>query len=79
LRGIIRRARSFVAELVVKAQDLADMPERFPLVPRYAGCGIRRRLQGPYLIFYRVEKTCVTVIHILHGARDYDALLFSED
>jgi len=55
------------------------MPERFPLVPRYAGCGIRRRLQGPYLIFYRVEKTCVTVIHILHGARDYDALLFSED
>jgi toxin ParE1/3/4 len=34
------RARSFVAELVAEAQNLAEMPERFPLVPRYADRGI---------------------------------------
>jgi toxin ParE1/3/4 len=72
-------ARSFVAELVAKAQGLADMPERFPLVPRYAEHGIRRRAHGAYLIFYRVEEARVTVIHILHGARDYEALLFPEE
>lgn len=73
------RARSFVAELVAKAQGLADMPEAFPLVPRYAGFGVRRRVHGAYLIFYRIEESLVMVIHILHGARDYEALLFPED
>jgi toxin ParE1/3/4 len=73
------RARNFVAELIAKAQGLADMPERFPLVPRYADRGIRRRAHGAYLIFYRVEEARVAVIHILHGARDYEALLFPED
>jgi len=73
------RARTFVAELVAKARSLADSPEAFPLVPRYAGYGVRRRVQGAYLIFYRVEESRVAVLHILHGARDYDALLFPED
>jgi plasmid stabilization system protein ParE len=73
------RARSFVAELIAKAQGLAEMPERFPLVPRYDGLGIRRRSHGAYLIFYRVEEARVTVIHILHGAGHYETLLFPED
>ena len=73
------RARSFVAELLAKAQGLADLPEGFPLVPRYAELGIRRRAHGAYLIFYRLEPDHMTVIHILHGARDYEALLFPED
>lgn len=37
------RAASFVAELAEAAQNLASMPERFPLVPRYAQAGVRRR------------------------------------
>ena len=73
------RARSFVAELLAQARGIADFPERFPLVARYGDHGIRRRMHGAYLIFYRVEETRVTVIHILHGARDYEALLFPDD
>lgn len=73
------RARSFVAELLAKAQKLADMPEGFPLVPRYAHLGVRRRVHGNYLIFYRVEATQITVIHVLHGARDYEGLLFPDE
>lgn len=73
------RARSFVAELLAKARGLADMPEAFPLVPRYASLGIRRRVHGNYLIFYRADPARITVIHILHGARDYAALLFPEE
>lgn len=71
------RAISFLRELHDQCIGLADMPERFPLVPRYATAGVRRRRHGNYLIFYRVEADKVVVIHILHGAQDYGAILAS--
>ncbi len=70
------RALSFVGELRAKARDIGSMPRAFPLVPRYEHHGIRRRPHGNYLIFYRVEDDRVSIVHILHGARDYEALLF---
>ncbi len=70
------RALSFLQELRSKCLGLADMPERFPLVPRYETAGIRRCVHGDYLIFYRVEREKVVIIHILHGAQNYGAILF---
>lgn len=70
------RAISFLQELRGKCLALADMPERFPLVPRYEASGVRRRGHGNYLIFYRVEPEKVVIVHILHGAQDYTAILF---
>ncbi len=71
------RAFSFVRELRAKCLGLAEFPERFPLVPRYERHGVRHRVHGNYLIFYRVEAGEVMVIHILHGAMDYAGVLFS--
>jgi toxin ParE1/3/4 len=70
------RALTFLQELRSKCLGLADMPERFPLVPRYEAAGVRRRVHGDYLIFYRVEPEKVVIIHILHGAQNYGAILF---
>jgi toxin ParE1/3/4 len=70
------RALGFVRELRAKAQDIGGMPRAFPLVPRYEHHGIRRRAYRDYLIFYRIEDDRVSIVHILHGARDYEALLF---
>lgn len=70
------RALSFLRELRGKCLDLADMPERFPVVPRYETTGVRRRVHGDYLIFYRVEPGRVVILHILHGAQNYTAILF---
>lgn len=70
------RALSFLRELREKCLSLADMPERFPLVPRYETAGVRRRVHGDYLIFYRVEVGKVLILHILHGAQNYTAILF---
>ena len=70
------RALSFVQELRTKCLALADMPERFPLVSRYEASDVRRRGHGNYLIFYRVEPEKVVVVHVLHGAQDYTAILF---
>lgn len=72
------RAASFVQKLIEKARLLGEMPQGFPVVPRYAHLGVRRCAHNNYLIFYRVEEDRVSIIHILHGARDVDALLFPE-
>jgi addiction module RelE/StbE family toxin len=72
------RARSFVRELQAKAHDVANMPRAFPLVPRYEHHGIRRRPFRDYLIFYRIEDSRIAIVRILHGARDYEALLLPE-
>jgi toxin ParE1/3/4 len=70
------RAISYLRELREKCLALADLPNGFPLVPRYEGAGIRRRVHGNYLIFYRVELQRVVVLHVLHGAQDYAQMLF---
>jgi toxin ParE1/3/4 len=70
------RALSFVRELRAACLGLAEFPERFPLVPRYAESGVRHRVHGNYLVFYRVEADCVTVLHVLHGAMDYAGVVF---
>jgi toxin ParE1/3/4 len=72
------RALSFVRELRKDCALLATMPDRHPLLARYRASGIRRRVYGSYLIFYRVEGETVQILHILHGAMDYEAILFPE-
>lgn len=72
------RAISFIRELRVKCLGLAAMTDRFPLCTRHAATAVRRCGHGNYLIFYRVEPTQVSIPHLLHGARDYLAILFLE-
>ncbi len=69
-------AYKFVAFLRAKALSLGDIPHAFPLVPRYERAGIRRRPCGQYLIFYRADGGVVSIVRILHSARDYESLLF---
>ncbi len=73
-----RRALSFVRELRSKCEELVESPNGFAVVPRYERHGIRRRVHGNYLIFYRVENTKVVIVHVLHGATDYGAILFGD-
>lgn len=71
-----RRALSFVQELRGKAEALAATPLAFPLVSRYESHGIRRRVHGNYLIFYRSDESRVVILHVLNGAMDYAAIVF---
>jgi toxin ParE1/3/4 len=73
-----RRALSLVAELRAKCLDLAQGPLGYPLAPRYETQGVRRRLHGAYLIFFHANADKIVVLHILHGARDYGAILSSQ-
>ena len=70
------RAKNFLRELRQCSDGLTDMPERFSLVPHYEHTGVRRRPYGNYLIFYRVGIETIDILHVLHGAMDYEHLLF---
>ena len=72
------RAGSFVRELYRSSLDIADMPEAWPVVPRYEHHGIRRRVHGRYLIFDRLGNSRITILHILNGAMEVEAILFPE-
>lgn len=69
------RAVSFVRELRDAARLIGNMPKAFPLLDGYEDRGIRRRPYVNYLLFYRIEAERVTVLRILHGARDYVHLI----
>ena len=71
------RALSFVQELRDVCLSLADGALQFQLVPRYEHLGVRRRVHGRYLVFYRIEGDQVFILHVLHGAMDYAAILFT--
>jgi toxin ParE1/3/4 len=70
------RAASFIRELRGQCMELADIPHAFPLVPRYEHYGIRRRVHGNYLIFYRLDPDSLIVLYVLHGMMDYASILF---
>jgi toxin ParE1/3/4 len=69
------RARSFVKELTDKCASLAAMPLGYAIVPRYEAKGIRRCVHGNYQVFYRADGDLIFIVRVLHGARDYEALL----
>lgn len=69
---------SFIGELRTRCEDFIANPNAFALVPRYEHRGVRRRIIGNDLIFYRVDNEKVVIIHILHGATDYGAIVFGE-
>lgn len=73
------RAISFVRELRDKCLSLADMPYGFPRLAQWPAFDLRRRVHGNYLIFYRVSGESVEILHVLHGAMDYERILFPED
>lgn len=70
------RAVGFVRELERCCLEIVEMPQAWQLVPRYEAQGIRRRVHGRYLIFYSIGADQVTILHVLNGAMDYEAILF---
>ena len=74
-----RRAVTFVNERIDAAARIGEAPHASAIVERYARRGVRMKPVGKYLIFYRIEADQVAILHILHGAQDYYAILFPED
>ena len=72
------RAATFVRELRTACLGIGPRPRAYAFLAHRRADGIRRRIYGSYLIFYRIT-TLVEILHVLHGALDYENILFSED
>ncbi len=67
------RAATFVEELRVACRELGDFPRALPAFPQF-GPATHRRVHGNYLIIYDIEPAWVTVVAVVHGARNLDDL-----
>jgi toxin ParE1/3/4 len=72
------RAVTFVEEIEIRCRDLAATPKAYPLLPDHQRLEIRKRVFGRYLIFYRISDRSIDIVRVLHGAMDYDSILFPE-
>lgn len=64
-------------ELREACYELGKAPYAFAAVLDYPESRIRRRPYGNYLIFYRIT-TEVQILNVLHGAQDYEKIIFPE-
>lgn len=73
------RAYTFVEELEKACADIGRRPRAYPYLDRRRARGVRRRVYGDYLIFYREGPRAVQILHVIHGARDYAQIVFAND
>ena len=64
-------ASRFVERLLEAVEKLARFPKVGRVVPEVALPGIRELLFDTYRIVYRVERSRVLVVAVIHGARDW--------
>lgn len=69
------RAATFIADLRRASAALSRHPRRYPIASPVAAAGIRKKVYRRYLIFYRVQEQEVQILRIIHGSRDWAALL----
>ena len=77
--GSPQRAISFVEELLLACRKIADAPLASQVLASRPESNIRRRPYRDYLIFYRLKDDAIEIVHVIHGARDYEAILFPEE
>ncbi len=65
----------FIDGLTAAGETLRDAPLGYPLVEGIRAKDIRRRNYRGYGLYYRVTGERLTVLRVLHGARDVHSLL----
>lgn len=74
-RDDVVRAESFANELLDACQALAETPHGYPEVRRYSQRVVRKKVHGRYVILYEDRSDELRVVHIVHGARNWQDLL----
>jgi len=66
-------ATRFLAGLHATCERLLTFPQAHPERPQL-GPGLRVAFHGAYAIYYRPAEEVVTLVRVLHGARDLAAI-----
>lgn len=68
------RASAFVASLKRQCRSLGENFLRNPVFVHSENDSIRRAIYREYMIFYKVMPDRISILRIVHGARNLDAL-----
>ena len=70
-------AVQMVLTIIDRAEQLKEFPESGPLMRerRWINDRMRTLTVEPYIVFYRIDGEYVSVIRVLHAARDYGKLI----
>ncbi|MCX7363189.1 MAG: type II toxin-antitoxin system RelE/ParE family toxin [Alphaproteobacteria bacterium] len=60
-------------------EAIGRAPKAYPFADRQGDSALRRRIYRNYLIFFDVGATEVEILHVLHGARDSEQIIFPEE
>jgi plasmid stabilization system protein ParE len=66
-------ARRFGGRLISRCRDLVKAP--YSGSTQQIGADVRKIVEGPYKIFYRVSETKIVILRIWDGRRGHDPLL----
>jgi plasmid stabilization system protein ParE len=81
-RGHLRAIRAYIAQaspkhaagmaerLMRRARQIAEFPLSGRQVPEYCAPQVREIIEGPYRIIYHIEPDELTILAIVHAARD---------
>jgi toxin ParE1/3/4 len=69
-----RRADAFIDRIKATFGNLETFPEMGKARPDF-GYNLRSITEGNYLIFYQPTSDGIDIVRVLHGARDFEALL----
>jgi len=62
-------AKGMVDKIIRRSEQIADQPFSGRKVPEYNAEDIRELIEQPYRIIYRIGKTNIDVLAVIHGAR----------
>ncbi|MBI5015197.1 MAG: type II toxin-antitoxin system RelE/ParE family toxin [Deltaproteobacteria bacterium] len=62
-------AKAVVSRLLEEARSLVGFPLRGRIVPELGDEAIRERFAYSYRLIYRIQRSIVTVVAVVHGAR----------
>jgi len=65
----VRYAQRMVDQITRRSEELEQFPQLGSVVPEYEEESIREIAETPYRIIYRVENDRVTILAVVHGAR----------
>lgn len=71
-------AERFVQRLVVAPERLTAFPQSGRLVRESDGQH-REVIERPYRLIYRVENGVIYIVAVIHGSRDLDSSMLTED
>ena len=77
-RDSVLHAVTFIDRIVEAAEKLQSVPKRGRVVPEYGRPDLRELLFRGYRIVYLLKDDMVTILRVVHGARDLANLVRRE-